>query len=70
MRDAKDMVTNGAVVGDYLFVVGGTPGIQRIPLEGGERPECIPIEDEVTAIVPWGEKTNSWQVPNCMAFYG
>ncbi len=54
-RDAKDIVTNGAIVGDYLFTGGWTPGIQRIPLREDQRPECIPIDDEVTAIMPWGE---------------
>lgn len=54
-RDAKDIVTNGAIVGDYLFTGGWTPGIQRIPLREDQRAECIPIEDEVTAIMPWGE---------------
>lgn len=54
-RDAKDIVTNGAIVGEYLFTGGWTPGMQRIPLREDGRPECIPMEDEVTAIIPWGE---------------
>ncbi len=50
---SKKIVTNGAIVGDYLFTAGWAPGIQRVSLVGDQRPDCIPVEDEVTAIVPW-----------------
>lgn len=52
---SKFIVTNGAIVGPYLFSGGWAPGMQRFSLLEEQRSECIRIQDEVTAIVPWGD---------------
>lgn len=51
--DSKVILTNGAVIGDQLFAGGWAPGVHRFPLSSGQSSLCIPLEDEVTAIVPW-----------------
>ena len=51
------VMTNGLRIGDVLYAGGWTPGIMRIQLDQGYRPTLLPLEEEITAMVPWGEGT-------------
>ncbi len=48
-------VTNGLVLGDRLYAGGWSAGIERLDLDRPNAPEFIPLADEVTAMVPWGD---------------
>lgn len=47
--------TNGLRIGDVLYTGGWTPGIMRFALDQDNRPELLPLEEEVTAMVPWSD---------------
>ena len=52
-RAPEMMITNGLRVGDMLYAAGWTPGIVSISLSEGYETGFIPLNDEVTAMVPW-----------------
>lgn len=50
-----DKLTNGVLVGGHIYAGGWTPGLQQIPVDRVGPSRCIPLDDEVTAVLDRGD---------------